>query len=177
MTPAAIPTSGILLIMRFEGYHRRLPDGRAAAYPDVIRGWKVPTIGYGTTVYPNGHLVQPGDIISPEYAKDCLLWDIEHRCTPALQRIPTWPQMLAHQRGALYSFAYNLGPNFYGKRKFASITRVCDTPERWADSAWIRAQFVKYCNPGTPAEPGLLRRREAEARLFLGMEGEKTAGC
>ena len=49
-----IPRSGLDLIKEFEGYARKLPDGRAQAYPDPIYGWEVATIGYGTTKYPNG---------------------------------------------------------------------------------------------------------------------------
>lgn len=33
----------------FEGLHRVLPNGNIASYPDVSHGWRVPTIGYGTT--------------------------------------------------------------------------------------------------------------------------------
>ena len=74
--------------------------------------------------------------------------------------------MNQNQQGALYSFAYNLGANFYGGANFQSITRVCDTVSRWKDQGWITEQFEKYRNPGSPAEEGLRRRRRAEAELF-----------
>lgn len=161
-----IPSAGLDLIKEFEGYAKKLPDGRVEAYPDAIHGWGVATIGYGTTKYPNGSLVKQGDIITQAEASKDLAWEVEENCRPALEQIPTWKQMNSNQRGALYSFAYNLGPHFYGNRNFQSITRVCNSPDRWKDQAWVEAQFIKYRNPGTSAEAGLLRRRKAEAKLF-----------
>lgn len=164
---SAVPKEGIALIKEFEGYHKKLPDGRVEAYPDTIHGWKVPTIGYGTTRYPDGRKVQKGDIITQAEAEQYLLAEVEHRCKSALEKIPTWKQMNRNQRAALYSFAYNLGPGFYGSGSdFSSITSCCDSPEKWSDKAWIESQFVKYRNPGTSAENGLRRRRLAEASLF-----------
>ena len=162
----AIPSVGIELIKTFEGYARALPDGRAEAYADPIHGWAVPTIGYGTTAYPDGTKVRQGDVITRPQAEDYLIAHIEDSTRVPLERIPTWGQMNDNQRGAIYSFAYNLGAGFYGSSGFQSITRVCDSPARWTDKAWVTEQFVKYRNPGTAAEAGLRRRREAEADLF-----------
>ena len=161
-----IPQSGIDLIKEFEGYAKQLPDGRAEAYADPIHGWAVPTIGYGTTTYPDGRKVNRGDVITRSEAEEYLIAHIEDSCQASLERIPTWRQMNDNQKGAIYSFGYNLGCGFYGASGFASITRVCDSPERWGDKAWVEEQFVKYRNPGTSAEAGLRRRREAEADLF-----------
>ncbi|MEM6452925.1 MAG: D-Ala-D-Ala carboxypeptidase family metallohydrolase [Cyanobacteria bacterium P01_D01_bin.105] len=166
-TDEAIPSQGIELIKEFEGYHEALPDGRATAYADAIHGWSVPTIGYGTTKYPDGRQVKKGDIITREEAEKYLFAEVEHSCQRKLEAIPTWSRMNANQRAALFSFAYNLGPAFYGSGEdFASITRVCNSPEKWSNTAWIIEQFVKYRNPGTNAEEGLRRRRLAEADLF-----------
>lgn len=161
-----IPSAGVELIKQFEGYEKQLPDGRAEAYADPIYGWEVPTIGYGTTVYPDGSKVQPGDIITRQQAEEYLINHIEHSTKADMESIPTWAMMNENQRSALYSFAYNLGSGFYGNDNFQSITRVCDATDRWNDKAWITEQFVKYRNPGTAAEAGLRRRREAEADLF-----------
>lgn len=161
-----IPQVGIELIKEFEGYAERLPDDRAKAYPDPISGWAIPTIGYGTIKYPDGREVKPGDIITRAQAEEYLIHHIEDELLAVMEAIPTWGQMNDNQRGALYSFAYNLGQGFYGGPNFQSITRVIDSPQRWNDKAWVTEQFVKYRNPGTPAEAGLRRRREAEADLF-----------
>ena len=161
-----VPEEGLALIRTFEGYTKARPDGSAEAYADPIAGWQLPTIGYGTTRYPDGQRVRQGDVITRAQAEAYLKDDVERQCRPSLERIPTWGQMNNHQRSALYSFAYNLGPGFYGGDDFASITRVCDSPERWSDKAWVSEQFVKYRNPGSAAEAGLRRRRQAEADLF-----------
>ncbi|MEM6251927.1 MAG: D-Ala-D-Ala carboxypeptidase family metallohydrolase [Cyanobacteria bacterium P01_D01_bin.156] len=162
----AIPRSGIELIKEFEGYAQALPDGRAKAYADPLLGWEVPTIGYGTTRYPNGEKVREGDVITQSEAEDYLIHHVDQSCRSVLEKIPTWDQMTSNQQGALYSFAYNLGAGFYRGSNFESITRVCDSPERWQDQRWIAAQFVKYRNPGSSVEAGLKRRRLAEADLF-----------
>lgn len=162
----AIPNAGIELIKTFEGYGQAIPGDRAKAYADPIKGWAVPTIGYGTTAYPDGSKVKWGDIITRDEAERYLVDHIEHSTRPFLEKIPTWGQMNSNQRAAIYSFAYNLGAAFYGRSDFQSITRLCDSPERWTDKTWVKEQFVKYRNPGSAAEAGLRRRREAEADLF-----------
>ncbi len=162
----AIPRAGIDLIKQFEGFAQALPDGRAQAYADPLRGWEVPTIGYGTTRYPDGVPVKKGDIINKTQAEAYLIDHVDQSCRQAMEKIPTWSRMNDNQRGAIYSFAYNLGSSFYGGYNFESITQVCDSPDRWYDHRWIAAQFVKYRNPNTSVEEGLRRRRLAEAALF-----------
>ena len=161
-----VPQCGVDLIKEFEGYEKKQSDGGAAAYEDPIYSWKVATIGYGTTVYPSGQKVRQGDIITRDEAEKYLRWEIEQVCRPSLEKIPTWGQMNQNQRGALYSFAYNLGSQFYGGSNFASMTAVCDSPTKWNDKAWIEEQFVKFRDPGSDAEQGLKRRRISEAALF-----------
>ena len=161
-----IPKAGLTLIKEFEGYHEKLSNGSARAYKDPLHGWKVPTIGYGTTRYRDGKKVRKGDVISPNKAEECLRFYVDSVCRPHLEKIPTWGQMNENQRASLYSFAYNLGPGFYRGKNFNSITNVCDSPHRWGDEDWVTAQFVKYRNPGSAAEAGLRRRRLREAKLF-----------
>lgn len=151
--------TGIDLIMEFEGF-------RESAYPDPLDGWKLPTIGYGTTRHADGKPVKRGDKIARAAAEQALSAWVAQRIEPRLSRIPAWGRMNENQRGALRSFAYNLGEGFYGAANFRSITAVCDSPNRWNDRAWVREQFIKYRNPGSDVEAGLLRRREAEAALF-----------
>lgn len=162
-----IPQSGLDIIKEFEGYHKKLSDGRAQAYADPgPKGWNLPTIGYGTTKYPNGQPVRKGDIITHQQAEEYLMDYVDRKCRKALEKIPTWSQMNDNQRGALYSFAYNLGEHFYRANNFQSITRVCDSPERWNDKTWIEQQFGKYVKSDGKTLAGLVRRRKAEARLF-----------
>ena len=68
-----------------------------------------------------------------------------------------------NQRGALLSFAYNLGAGFYGGRNFNTITR------HLRDKKWglIPKTLEMYRNPGSKVEAGLLRRRKAEGKLWV----------
>ncbi len=167
-TKLVVPQCGITLIKESEGYHEKLNDGtdRVKAYEDPALGWKVPTIGYGTTKYSNGQVVKQGDIITRQEAEEHFVWEVEQKCRIALEKIPTWGQMNENQRGALYSFAYNLGANFYRCSGFDSITKVCNSPDRWSDSAWIVAQFAKYNMSNGQVLEGLVTRRKEEAKLF-----------
>ena len=145
----------VKLIKEFEGFH-------FDAYADPLHGWSVPTIGYGTTHYPDGRQVKRGDKINVIEAEDLLDGEIAKIAKHLSTVIPHWSGMLVTQQSALISFAYNLGTNFYGKAGFETITA------KLRDKAWanVPAALKLYRNPGTPAEAGLLRRRTAEAALW-----------
>ena len=67
-----------------------------------------------------------------------------------------------NQRGALLSFAYNLGAYFYGSPDFSTITRVLKNRE-WSK---VPDALYLYRNPGTSVEAGLSRRRIEEGNLW-----------
>jgi GH24 family phage-related lysozyme (muramidase) len=79
-----------------------------------------------------------------------------------LAKIPYWEEMNDNQRGALLSFAYNLGAGFYGGSNFNTITRVLKNKE-WNK---VPDALYLYRNPGTKVEKGLARRRTAEGKLW-----------
>ncbi|MEM9567781.1 MAG: C39 family peptidase [Cyanobacteria bacterium P01_E01_bin.34] len=150
----------LTLIEKHEGF-------RANAYPDPAHGWQVPTIGYGTTTYPDGRKVKQGDTITREQAQQYLMDFLLQKCRPTLTKIPTWRKMTPNQQGALYSFAYNLGPGFYNAPNFDSITRLCDTPELWTSKSEVTRIFELYRNPNdSKVTEGLRKRRREEAELF-----------
>ena len=66
-------------------------------------------------------------------------------------------------RGAILSFSYNLGSNFYNSEGFNTITRVLKNKE-WGK---VPDALILYVNPGSNVEKGLLRRRTAESKLWL----------
>ncbi len=68
-----------------------------------------------------------------------------------------------NQRGALLSFAYNLGAGFFGNENFNTITRNL-REKNWKA---IPETLKLYRNPGTNVEAGLLRRRIAEGKLWV----------
>ena len=150
-----MPVKGVELIKEFEGCH-------LSAYPDPLSGGLPITIGWGSTRDFNGKPFNLGDKISQKVADDLLISQIKREFIPALSKIPYWSEMNDNQRGALLSFAYNLGAGFYGGSNFNTITR------NLRDKNWkaIPKTLEMYCNPGSNVEAGLLRRRKAEGDLW-----------
>lgn len=143
------------MIKEFEGCHLN-------AYPDPLTGGLPITIGWGSTKDFNGQPFKLGRKITQDYADKLLIFDIEQRFLPSLQKIPYWSEMNDNQRGALLSFAYNLGAGFYGGSNFNTITRVLKNKE-WTK---VPDALYLYRNPGTKVESGLARRRKAEGKLW-----------
>ena len=150
-----MPQPGVRLIKEFEGCH-------LTSYPDPLTGGLPITIGWGSTKDFDGTIFVRGRKITQEYADRLLIFDIESRFLPPLQKIPFWNEMTENQQGALLSFAYNLGANFYGSSDFKSITRVLKNKE-WHK---VPETLYLYRNPGTRVEAGLARRRKAEGNLW-----------
>jgi lysozyme len=152
----SIPLSaGIELIKEFE-------DCILTAYKDPHTGNLPITIGWGSTKDFDGKPFKFGQKITQQYADDLFLYQIENEFLPALKRIPYWSEMNENQQGAILSFAYNLGANFYGNTDFNTITRVLKNKE-WNK---VPDALYLYRNPGTNVELGLTRRRKAEGYLW-----------
>jgi lysozyme len=143
------------LIKEFEGCHLK-------AYPDPKTGGAPITIGWGTTRRPEGSGFILGQSITQQQADEYLMYDVEYRFLPALQKIPYWSEMNDNQRGALLSFAYNLGAGFYNGSGFNTISRNL-REKNWEA---IPKTLEMYRNPGSNVEKGLLRRRIAEGTLW-----------
>jgi len=148
-------TPAIKLIKEFEGCH-------LTAYADPLHGWKVTTIGWGTTRYPDGRKVSQGDILTAVEADRLLQQKIDTIAKRLSTTIPHWSKMRLTQQSALISFAYNLGSGFYGSTGFETISARLRT-KSWSD---VPSALKLYRNPGTPVEAGLLRRREAEGAIW-----------
>ncbi|MEO1592547.1 MAG: peptidoglycan-binding protein, partial [Cyanobacteria bacterium J06632_22] len=156
-----VPLPGLSLIKQFEGCH-------LIAYPDPLSGGRPYTVGWGSTRRKDGTPFELGEKLTQAEADGLLQWQIEQEFLPSLERIPVWPELNENQRGALLSFAYNLGAWFYGAQDFKTITRVLQD-RRWDQ---MEAALLLYRNPGTSVEAGLRRRRQAEADLFNRPTGE-----
>ena len=143
------------MIRHFEGFS-------ATAYPDPLSGGDPITIGYGTTRYPDGTSVRMGDVVTREDAENYLRWYADRCEKVQAERIPTWGRMSAQQQAAILGFSFNLGASFFGSSGFDTITR------NLRDANWgaVPETLKLYRNPGSSVEAGLLRRREAEGRLF-----------
>jgi lysozyme len=133
------------------------------SYPDPLTGKEPITIGWGSTRDFNGSTFMLGRRITQEYADKLLMFDLEQRFLPSLQKIPHWGEMSDGQRGALLSFAYNLGAGFYGGSNFNTITK-CLRNKEWNK---VPDALYLYRNPGTNVEKGLARRRVAEGKLWI----------
>jgi len=147
--------SGIKRNKEFEGCHLK-------AYPDPGTGAAPITIGWGSTRRPDGSSFLLGNLITQQQADDYLMYDVQNRFLPALRKIPHWNEMNQNQQGALLSFAYNLGANFYGSSDFNSITKVLKE-KKWNE---VPEVLKLYRNPGSNVEAGLLRRRISEGTLW-----------
>jgi len=150
-----VPMMGIKLIKEFEGCH-------LSAYPDPLTGGLPITIGWGSTRDKNGKPFQMGDKITQAEADELLISQCKNQFLPALQKIPHWNEMSDGKRGALLSFAYNLGAGFYGGDNFNTITK------RLKNKEWdlVPDALYLYRNPGSNVEAGLARRRKAEGEAW-----------
>jgi len=147
--------SAAKLIKEFEGCH-------LSAYPDPLSGGDPWTIGYGTTRYSDGRKVQRGDKITVIEAGKLLDVEIERIVEKLRATVPFWNAMSGDKQSALISFAYNLGSGFYGSTGFETISKRL----KEKDWAAVPEAMLLYRNPGTNVEAGLLRRRQAEGRLW-----------
>jgi lysozyme len=150
-----LPEVGIKLIKEFEGCH-------LSAYPDPHTGGLPITIGWGSTRKRDGKPFKLGDNITQKEADELLIEQCKNQFLPPLKKIPYWNEMNDNQRGALLSFAYNLGANFYGSSDFNTITK------RLKFKQWdaVPDALYLYRNPGSKVEAGLARRRKAEGDLW-----------
>jgi lysozyme len=154
-THSDIPLPALLIVKNFEGF-------RAMAYDDGTGVW---TIGYGTTIYPDGKHVEVGETVTETQASAYLTHDLDAALATLAATVPYWSAMNPTQRSALISFGYNLGAGFYNSAGFNSISSAL-RDHRWSDVASV---LPIYSDPEEPkVHPGLLRRRLAEAELWLG---------
>jgi lysozyme len=169
LTPMISP-KGVEFIAEFEG----LPNG-GRPYNDPV--------GYATVGY--GHLIAyrpvleadhgdiwvpgqktPGKLTHAE-AKKLLRQDLARKYEPAVRALfavngPLVNTFNQHLYDALVSFAYNLGTgSLVGAPGFETMGRAIQSgkPKKIADAMTL------YVYGGTQRLPGLVRRRNAEARL------------
>jgi len=119
----------------------------------------VPTIGYGTTVYPNGKRVSLSDPpISRDEALALLSVTLEGLSVCVLRLCPTLVDNPWRQ-GAIIDFVYNLGPG----RLQASTLRRRINQRDWLEA---KRELMKWVRAGGRVLPGLVKRRAIEASLL-----------
>jgi GH24 family phage-related lysozyme (muramidase) len=139
---------GFALICEFEGC-------RTEAYQDAVGVW---TIGYGHTSAAGPPCVGPGVTVTRAEATGILMRDLE--IFSAGVRSAITAPLNDNQFSALVSFAFNVGLGNFRSSSVLRSVNDCRFDQVPADLAlWVKA--------GGKVLPGLIRRRAAEAALFL----------
>ena len=115
----------------------------------------ISTIGWGTTVYPDGTPVKMGDKITQEQADGYLLSYVSKNITPYIKDL----KLTDNQRIALESLIYNIGWGAFSKSKCYKAIKDKDWGTGYKNWDWITANG-KVLN-------GLIKRREEERYLFF----------
>jgi GH24 family phage-related lysozyme (muramidase) len=153
---AHIPSEACFtLIRRWEGLHRRLPDGRIGAYPDPVGIW---TIGYGSIWHPEAQrAVQQGDVITQSQAEQWLDQEVQEKAKgiAPLCSVPLTQSMF----DALVSFAYNVG---IGAFEESTLRRKLNQK----DYEGAAQEFDRWVKAGGSVIQGLVNRRNDEEALF-----------
>lgn len=144
------------LCRRFEGF-------RSAPY---ICPAGVPTIGYGSTYYPNGRRVTMLDAhITETEARALLMRELFETYAPGVLR--QCPGLLPvallsndwRALNAIVDFAYNLG---VGRLQTSTLRKRINA----GDWEGAKAQLMLWVRGGGRVLPGLVARRKAEAELL-----------
>ena len=148
-----INENGLNLIKSFEGLS-------LSPYHDDIDPPSICTIGYGTIMYENGEYVKLTDPdITEQRAVELLQWEVTDKAKqidPLLR-----DDLTGNQFAALISFSYNLGVGSLKQstlRKKVNINPLDPT---------IKDEFAKWVYSDGVKVSGLIRRRKAEADLYL----------
>ena len=142
--------SAAKIIAEFEGL-------RLKAYQDSGGRY---TIGYGTVINPiTGIPIKKGDTITKDTALNWLRIQTAATETQVRQKVKV-PQT-DKQIAALTSLAYNIGLGAFSR---STLLRLVNSK---ADKNEIAAQFIRWNKVNGQEVPGLTRRRQLEAELYL----------
>jgi GH24 family phage-related lysozyme (muramidase) len=158
-SPRSIGADGIALIKRFEGCARLRTDGLVEAYPDPGTGAAPWTIGWGATGRDdvNGGRIGPDTVWTQDQCDKRLARDLARYAADVAHAIGDAPTTQV-QFDALVSFHYNTG----------AIARASLTRKHIAgDVEGAVREFARWNRAGGRVLKGLVRRREAEAALYL----------
>ena len=117
----------------------------------------VPTIGYGSTRYPDGATIKLTDKAITKAMADAMLLDELAKLTQWV--IALCPTLSGKRLAAILDFTYNLGIG----RLRASTLRKRINARDWESA---KAELLKWNKGGGKILPGLVKRREIEARLL-----------
>lgn len=140
----------INIIKMFEGY-------KAKAY---LCPASVPTIGWGSTMYTDGHKIKLGDTINEQQATEILMWELKNKSI-SLHGL----NLNQNQFDSCLSFVYNVGIGAFTNSTLRK--KILINP----NDLTIKDEFLKW-NKATVGGKltelkGLTRRRTAEAELYF----------
>lgn len=129
---------------------------------------KVPTIGWGNTVYPNGRKVTMKDPAITQAYADQMHHEVVAKFEAELNSILPF-EIDQNKYDALLSFGYNVGMDIdqdnipEGLADSTLFKKVLKDPND--TSIW--GEFCKWNKANGKVLPGLTRRRNCEAHLFF----------
>lgn len=135
---------------------KEMESFRAKPYIDAAG---VPTIGYGTTVYPSGERVTMED--RPITEKEAVLYLKLHASNDAYKIFEEFPSLNQNQLDALVSFVYNIGfEAFRSSTMFKIMKEDVNDPR-------IAKEFPRWNKGGGKVLGGLVMRRNKEKELYF----------
>lgn len=155
MISDAITLAKNSLVKPWEGYHRKLPDGRCMAYPDPGSGADPWTIGWGST----GPGIASGSIWTEAQAEEALDKHLLYFASGVLSLSPGLAKEPPRRLAAIISFAYNCGLRNY---RISTLRKRVDAKD-WLGAA---EQILRWNKAGGRVLRGLTRRRGVEAEFL-----------
>jgi lysozyme len=141
------------VIKQFEGL-------RLAPYRDSAG---IPTIGYGTILYPTGAAVTMNDPpITTDYAEQCLFFQMAQKSGTLANCLTCMPSL--HQAAAMLSLAYNIGVGAFAT---STVLRAFNAGDVQAAANGFLLWDKTHVDGQLVVVEGLLKRRTAEQTLFL----------
>jgi len=137
------------LVKEFEGC-------KLTAYRDAVGVW---TIGYGTTARAGLGIIPTGGMTITQAEADQLLADGLNKFADQIRPMIE-ADLNDNQFGACVSLAYNIGA--YGFNRSTALEKI-----NAGDYAKAADAFLLWNKAGGKVLKGLVRRREAERKLFL----------
>ena len=143
-----ISQKGIDLIKEFEGFS-------ASPYLDSV---KIPTIGFGTTKYPNGTSVKLSDAKCTKEQAEQWLQNALESFVSDLNRLVKG-RVAQNQFDALCSLVYNIGPSAFSNSTMLKCINA-------GKLELVPNEFLKWNRAGGQYSQGLMNRRIKEKNLW-----------
>lgn len=131
----------------------------------------VPTVGHGTTRYPDGSPVKMGDTVTPQRAMELLQHDTSKFGKAVLKCAPV--PMYQHEYDAFVSLAYNIGigksgvANGFCYSKQGGLSTIAKLLNDFDYAGACKGILAWDKFKGKPLR-GLTNRRQAEYKMCMG---------